>query len=169
MAITKDKKKELLKQYVEDLKNAGSTYVIKQNAIPVEISTKVRKEMKSADAKFNVVRKRIFLKAVEEAGLEKVDLESLQGAAVAIFAKQEDFTPLKIISKYGKEFEKTGEKASFGFLGWWTEKQWKDGVYVTELANIPSKEELLSKFMYLLKYPVQSFACALNEVAKKQS
>ncbi|HCB51773.1 TPA: 30S ribosomal protein S15, partial [Patescibacteria group bacterium] len=26
MAITKDKKKELLKQYVEDLKNAGSTY-----------------------------------------------------------------------------------------------------------------------------------------------
>ena len=78
MAITKDKKKELLKQYVESLKNAGSTYVINQNAIPVEVSTKVRKEMKLADAKLNVVRKRIFLKAVEEAGLEKVGLENLQ-------------------------------------------------------------------------------------------
>ncbi|HCY20706.1 TPA: 50S ribosomal protein L10 [Patescibacteria group bacterium] len=78
MAITKDKKKELLKQYVESLKNAGSTYVIKQNAIPVDVSTKVRKEMKLADAKFNVVRKRIFLKAVEEAGLEKIDLALLQ-------------------------------------------------------------------------------------------
>ena len=78
MAITKDKKKELLKQYVEDLKNAGSTYLINQNAIPVNVSTEVRKEMKTADAKLNVVRKRIFLKAIEEAGLETVGLESLQ-------------------------------------------------------------------------------------------
>lgn len=169
MAITKDKKKELLKQYVEDLKNAGSTYIINQSGIPVDVSTKVRKEMKLTDAKFNVVRKRIFLKAVEEAGLEKIDLNALQWAAVAIFAKNEDFAPLKIINKYSKEFEKLGDKskASFGFLGWWTENQWKDGAYVSELASIPSKEELLSKFMYLLKYPVQSFACVLDQVAKK--
>ena len=99
MAITKDKKKALLKQYVEDLKNAGTTYVINQNAIPVEISTKVRKEIKSADARINVVRKRIFLKAVKEAGLEVVDLSNLQGATVAIYANKEDFAPLKVISK----------------------------------------------------------------------
>ncbi|MDD3262502.1 MAG: 50S ribosomal protein L10 [Candidatus Absconditabacteria bacterium] len=168
MAITKDKKKELLKQYVEDLKNAGSTYIVNQSGISVDVSTKIRKEMKLTDAKFNVLRKRLFLRAVEEAGLEKVDLESLQGATVAIFAKNEDFTPLKIISKYSKGFEKAGEKSSFGFLGGWTEKKWQDGTYVSELANIPSKEELLSKFIYLLKYPVQSFACVLDQVAKKQ-
>lgn len=169
MAITKDKKKELLKQYVEDLKNAGSTYIVNQSGISVDVSTKIRKEMKLTDAKFNVLRKRLFLRAVEEAGLEKVDLESLQWATVAIFAKNEDFAPLKIISKYSKGFEKAGEKSSFGFLGWWTEKKWQDGAYVSELANIPSKEELLSKFVYLLKYPVQSFACVLDQVAKKQS
>jgi ribosomal protein L10 len=78
MAITKDKKKELLKQYVEDLKNAGSTYIVNQSGISVDVSTKIRKEMKLTDAKFNVLRKRLFLRAVEEAGLEKVDLESLQ-------------------------------------------------------------------------------------------
>lgn len=169
MAITKDKKKELLKQYVEDLKNAGSTYVIKQNGISVGVSTNVRKEMKLADAKFNVLRKRIFLRAIEEAGLEKIGLESLQWATVAIFAKSEDFSPLKIISKYSKSFAKTWEKSSFDFLGGWSEKEWKDGAYVTELANIPSKEELISKFLYLLKYPVQSFANVLDQVAQKQA
>lgn len=167
MAITKEKKKELLKQYVEDLKNFGSTYVINQNAIPVGISTKVRNEMKSTNAKFNVIRKRIFLRAVEEAGLEKVDLDKLQGAAVAIFAQNEDFSPLKIIAKYGKEFERNKENGSFGFLGGWCEKQWKDDTYVSELASIGSKEELLSKFVYLLQYPVQSFACVIDQVAKK--
>lgn len=167
MAITKEKKKELLKQYVEDLKNFGSTYVINQNAIPVAVSTKVRNEMKSTNAKFNVVRKRIFLRAVEEAGLEKIDLDKLQGAAVAVFAQNEDFAPLKIIAKYGKEFEKNKENGNFGFLGGWCEKQWKDTTYVSELANIGSKEELLSKLIYLLQYPVQSFACVVDQVAKK--
>jgi ribosomal protein L10 len=46
MAITKEKKKELLKQYVEDLKNSESTYIVNQNAIPVDVSTKLRGEMK---------------------------------------------------------------------------------------------------------------------------
>lgn len=126
MAITKDKKKELLKQYVADLKNAGSTYIINQNAIPVDVATKIRKEMKTTGGKLNVVRKRLFLKAVEEAGLENVDLKDLQGAAVAIFAKEEDFAPLKIISKYNKQFKSVDAKSVFGFLGGWCDKKWKN-------------------------------------------
>lgn len=77
MVITKDKKKVLLKQYVADLKSAGSTYMLNQNAIPVNVSTKIRKEICSAGVKMNVVRKRLFLKAVEEAGFDAVQLDDL--------------------------------------------------------------------------------------------
>lgn len=38
---------------------------------------------------------------------------------------------------------------------------------MTELANVPSKEELISKLCYLFNYPLQSFACVLSEIAKK--
>jgi len=38
---------------------------------------------------------------------------------------------------------------------------------VNELANVPTKEELLSKLCYLFNYPLQSFACVVSEVAKK--
>jgi len=169
MAITKDKKKELLKGYVAELKNAWTTYVINQNAIPVNVATQIRKEIKTSDAKINVVRKRIFLKAVDEAGFEAVDLSNLEGAVVAIFAKSEDFSPLKVISKYNKEFKVKSPASSFNFLGGWDETKWKDAAYVTELANIPSKEELISKFLWLLKYPVQSFACVLSEIEKKSA
>jgi ribosomal protein L10 len=37
------------------------------------------------------------------------------------------------------------------------------------LASLPSKEELLSKFLYLLKYPIQSFAATLKQVADKKA
>jgi hypothetical protein len=32
---------------------------------------------------------------------------------------------------------------------------------------VPTKEELLSKLCYLFNYPLQSFACVLSEIAKK--
>jgi ribosomal protein L10 len=47
-------------------------------------------------------------------------------------------------------------------------KKWNNGEYVTELANIPSREELLSKLAYLFNYPIQSFACVVDQIAKKQ-
>lgn len=169
MAITKDKKKELLKGYVAELKKAWTTYVINQNAIPVNVATQIRKEIKTSEATINVVRKRIFLKAVEEAGFEVVDLSNLEGAVVAIFAKSQDFSPLKVISKYNKEFKVKSPASSFNFLGGWDETKRQDAAYVTELANIPSKEELISKFLWLLKYPVQSFACVLSEIEKKSA
>jgi hypothetical protein len=35
------------------------------------------------------------------------------------------------------------------------------------LANVPSKEELISKLMFLLKYPMQSLASVADQIAKK--
>lgn len=35
------------------------------------------------------------------------------------------------------------------------------------MANVPTKEELYAKLCYLFNYPLQSFACVLNEIAKK--
>jgi hypothetical protein len=41
--------------------------------------------------------------------------------------------------------------------------------YIDELANIPSREELLSKLVRLFNYPVQSLTSVLNQIAKKKS
>jgi hypothetical protein len=46
-------------------------------------------------------------------------------------------------------------------------KKRESAEYVSDLANIPSKEELLSKLAYLFNYPLTSFACVLSEIAKK--
>ena len=85
---------------------------------------------------------------------------------MVLYAKSDEYGPLKMVNKFAKGFAK-GEVASFKFLGAWYDKKWHDGEYVTDLANIPSKEELISKLAYLFNYPLQSFACVVNEVAKK--
>jgi ribosomal protein L10 len=45
MAITKEKKQDLIKQYVQDLQEAKNLILIKESALPVSTSTDVRREI----------------------------------------------------------------------------------------------------------------------------
>jgi ribosomal protein L10 len=42
-------------------------------------------------------------------------------------------------------------------LGGWFDKEWRGADYVKVLSQIPSKEELVWKFLYMVKYPIQGF------------
>ncbi|HMS91135.1 MAG TPA: 50S ribosomal protein L10 [Candidatus Absconditabacterales bacterium] len=167
MTITKEKKNQLLAKYKGDLSSATNAVIVKQSGIPVTLANKIRMELKVADGNMNIIKKRIFLKALKDAGLEEIGVDTLEGSVFALYATENEFGPLKVINKYLKEFKKANKGSEFTFLGGWFEKKWQGGEYVDELANIPTKEELLSKLCYLFSYPLQSFACALNEVAKK--
>lgn len=167
MAITKDKKKALLATYVSDLKDATNAVIVKQTGIPVTLANKIRIELNAADGKMSILKKRIFLRALKDAGLEDVNVDVLEGSVFALYAKENEYGPLKVINKYLKEFKKENKKAEFGFIGWWFEKKWQDGEYVNDLANVPTKEELVAKLCYLFNYPLQSFACVISEIAKK--
>ena len=169
MAITKDQKKKLIEQYVADLTSANNTVIIRQNAISVPDSTNIRKDLVPAEGKFNIIRKRLFLIAIKEAGLDDVDPAILEGALAVLYANGDEFAPLKAINKYAKEYKKDEEgKSEISFLGWWFEKKRQNAEYVNELANIPSKEELLSKLARLFNYPLQSLALVLDQIAEKK-
>lgn len=169
MAISKDQKKELMKQYIQDLSEANNVVVLKQEKVSVNNANKLRKDISSANGRYNVIRKRLFIKALKEAGCEDVELEKLEGSVVVLYDHDswEQFNPLKAVNKNIKLFKKEDKWTSLTFLWGWFGKKRQSAEYVGELANLPSKEELISKFLYLLKYPLQSFACVIDQVAKK--
>jgi len=168
MAISKEKKKDLVEQYINDLKSSASAVVIQQTGVPVSIMTQVRKDLTEVDWKLNVVRKRLFMRATKAAKLEDISLDELEGSIAVLYAGADEYGPLKAINKAVKQLKKEFNGwSSITFLGGWFEKSWKWWDYVSELANIPSREELLSKLVYLLNYPVQSFAATLNQITEK--
>ena len=171
MAITKEKKQELFNSYVEKLKGATNVVVISQNAIGVSKSTDIRRNVRNEDWEFQVVKKRIFKLALKDIGYEDVDVDLLKGSVVALYSYWEDeYAPLKAINKFKKEFDadKTAD-STFEYLGAWFDKKWQWAEYISELANIPSKDELLSKLAWLFNYPLQSFTWALNQIAEQKS
>ncbi len=169
MAISKDKKNELMQQYIQDLSSSNSVVVLKQEKVSVNNANRLRKDIKSANGRYNVIRKRLFVKALKEAWCDDVELDKLEGSVVVLYDNDlsEQYNPLKAVNKNLKLFKKQDKWVSLTFLGGWFGKKRQSAEYVSELANLPSKEELLSKLLYLFKYPLQSFACALDQVSKK--
>ena len=168
MTITKAKKDQLLAKYKSDLVGSANAVIVKQSGIAVTVANKMRMELRTADGEMNIIKKRIFLRALKDAGLEEVQVDTLEWSVFALYSHENEFGPLKVINKYLKEFKRENKWSEFSFIGGWFEKKWQGSEYVNELANVPTKEELLSKLCYLFNYPLQSFACVLSEIAKKQ-
>lgn len=170
MAISKDLKKKLIEQYVTEIKNASNAVVVQQNGVTVASATQVRKGIVDAQWKYLVVRKRLFMRAVKEAGLPELTMEDLPWSIVLVTATDEanEFGPIKAVNKTLKELKKKADEGvSYSFLGWWFDKTWKDAGYVTELADLPTKEELISKLLFMLKHPMQSLTSVVDQIAKK--
>jgi len=117
MTITKAKKDQLLAKYKNDLSGSANAVIVKQTGIPVTLANKIRMELKTADGEMNIIKKRIFLKALKDAGLEEVNVDTLDGAVFALYAHENEFGPLKVINKYLKEFKKENKGSEFSFIG----------------------------------------------------
>jgi len=156
MALTKKEKIKLVKDYEQLLKDSENAIVVNYEAIPVSTSVAMRKEFRQVGALYKVVKKKVFAKAVENLWWD-VDLDKLSNSIAVLFTKDDGISALKVIEKYKKDWKKEKAPSKMNYLGGWFNGEWKDADYVTVLASIPSKEELVGKFLYMVKYPIQGF------------
>ncbi len=168
MALTRKDKEKLSDSYKKSLDWVKTVVVLKQFWIPVNEINKVRIDMVKNWWKFNIIKKRVFLKDVKASWFKWWELADLEGSVSVLMNYQEWYSPLKVIAKYKKQWEKEKKQFWFEYLWWWFDNEWKDKSFVADMANMPSKEELLWKFVYLLNYPLQSFVVALDQIAKKK-
>lgn len=168
MALTKKQKQVLIDEYTSIITSGKDIVLIEQQWLPVGKVVEFKKELAATAGVSRIVKKRLILQTAEKNGKEAVDVGTLNGSLLALVMDNEDFAPLKSIVKMNKSFKKLGAKYGYSFLGGWYGDVWKDAAQVSELANIPSKEELVGKFLYLLKYPMQATAGVLDQIAKKK-
>lgn len=95
----------------------------------------------------------------------------MEGSIVVLYTYNEDdvYAPLKVINKYKNKRKKEKKEYSFDYVGGRYEKSRKDRSFVTTLAMLPSKEELVGKLLFLLNHPVSSFARALQAIGDKKA
>lgn len=170
MPLLKAQKKELAKQYLANVEWAKNAVILDMQGIPVNEVNKVRSMLSESQGQLQVVKKRVFLKAIEWK-LDGLTLDQIPGAIWVLYSHNEDdaHAPLKVVQKALKEWKKNKATYWIGYVGgrYSSVREWSE--YVSELADLPSKEELIAKLLFMLNHPVSSFARVLNAIAEKNS
>ena len=161
IAILEEKKK-VVAELAEEMKNSVSGVIVNYSGITVDDDTKMRKELREAGVKYKVVKNTLTGRACDEAGF--ADLKQYLSGMTAIAISDNDaVAPAKILKKFADKIE------TFSILAGYVDGAVIDNKSVEALADIPSKEVLIAKFLGSIRSPLYKFAYALQAVADKQA
>ncbi len=151
---TKVQKKEIIKNLAENFKNSKAIVFSDFKGLTVKDMTDLRKELREKEISFKVVKKTLIDLALKDAGLE-ANVKSLEGQIALAVSKNDEVEAARIIAKMAKA--KDSLKIVGGFLG---EKNISQEEVIA-LSKLPSKEELLAKFVGSINAPVSGFVNVL--------
>ncbi len=163
MALTRKDKIKLVEEYEALLKETENIVILSYDCISVSESVALRKQFRSQWALYKVVKKNVFARAANNLGYD-VDLDKLTSSISVLFASNDGIENLKVVEEFKKQWKKQKSASKLDYLWWWFEGKWEDAEYVSTLAKLPSKEELVWKFLYMVKYPIQGFVTANSNV-----
>lgn len=154
-------KEELVANLADEIKNSACGVIANYKGINVDDDTKLRKSMREAGVNYFVVKNSILSRAFEQAGLADLNVH-LTGETALALSKEDIVIAPKLV--YGQVEE---SKGAYSIKAGFIEGKPVDTNEIIEYAKLPSKEVLVSKLLFMLQSPVQRFAIAINEIAKK--
>ena len=164
MAITKQKKQELIGSMEKRLKGAKSIVFVNLNALTVTETKILRRKLLAENVGYFVANKTLAKRVVT--GLKaKGDMPELPGE-LAIAYGDDLIAPAR--ETYA--FQKTSrEKGSVSIVGGIFDGQYKNQAEMLSIATIPSLLVLRGQFVNIINSPIQRFVIALEEIRKSKT
>jgi len=152
---------------VEELKakidSSVAGVLVDYKGINVADDTKLRKEMREAGVHYSVYKNSAIRFAVTGGKFEEL-AKHLDGTTAVALSETDATVAARIIAKYAKE-----NKKCFNIKGGFIEEDVLDAAGVEAVANIPSREVLLSQLAGGLNGIIRNLAVVLDQIAKKDA
>ncbi|TYR73107.1 50S ribosomal protein L10 [Rossellomorea vietnamensis] len=161
MSSILDQKKQIVDEISDKMKNSVSTIIVDYRGLNVSEVTELRKQLREAGIDFKVYKNTMTRRAAEAAGFEGLN-EVLTGPSAIAFSTEEVVAPAKIINNFAKDHEALEIKAGI-IEGTVTSVE-----EVKAIAELPSREGLLSMLLSVLQAPMRNFALAAKAVADQK-
>lgn len=160
MAITKDKKKEILEK-ISDITTKGSVVFVNFKGISGTDTVKMRSKLTGSDVTYYVAKKTLIKKAFSESPI-KGELPELEGELAMVYS--DDLTaPAREIFAFQKEFD-----GAVSIAGGVFENKYLSKIEMEEIALIPGHDVLKGMFVNVINSPIQGFVMSLKAIAEKQ-
>ena len=156
---TKDQKEQNIASLKDDFAKSSHALVVSFEGLPVDKDWELRRALQAAQLNYRVVKNTLGRIAVENTPLEPLK-DHFKGMTAVAYSENDPVGLAKVLSKFVKENSKLTFKAGV------VEGRAINVKDIEALATMPSKEELISKLMYVLNAPAQGLAVVLNGVAR---
>jgi large subunit ribosomal protein L10 len=156
MAKSKEQKKEMLNNIEKNISRAKSVIFARFNNLGVSENNKLRGKLKKENSEYLVTKKTLLNLAMKNSKVKDFDAKKFDGQIATVFGYEDEVAPAKIIGEFMKENDEKIE-----FLGGVLENKLMNAEEVTQLAKLPSKDELYAKVVGSLNAPVSGFVNAL--------
>lgn len=151
MAISRDKKEVLVKEYLDQLNVSEAVIITSYSGLRVSQVEQLRRKIREAEGSFAIVKNTLAERALKEAGLPVVE-EMLTGPVGIGFCHHNVSGVAKAITDFSKQNELLAIKG--GLLG----SRVIDEAGVKNLANLPSLDVLRAQLLGLINAPASQLA-----------
>jgi large subunit ribosomal protein L10 len=155
----KSEKQQDLDNLKTELAKVSTVILTTFQGITVENDTKLRRAVQAAGGKYQVVKNTLAELAGKGTPAEGV-LKDLKGTHSIAYTHTDPVALAKALTKIAKDVP------AFQFKSGVVEGRVISISEIKQLAEMPSKEELISKIMFLLNAPAQRIARALNALPR---
>ena len=162
MSVEAKQQKQLIIDEIKGkLESAKAAVVIDYMGISVAEADAMRKTLREANVDYTVYKNTLIKRAIE--GTDFAPLaEVLDGPSALAISTEDATAPARTLNKIIKDFKKMEFKAGV------VEGTYYDKAGIEAVAEIPSRDELIAKFMGSIQSPVGKFVRTLAAIAEEK-
>lgn len=172
--MNKNEKVESIAEAKELIQNATAVYLTDYSKINVIDISGLRNQFRKDGVTYKIFKNTLFKRALVESGKFEKLADHLEGMTGFAFASTNPVAPAKIIKKYNDTSKKFPLKACY------IETQYFDGSELAQLAELPTKDELIAGILGSLNSPaagivgsitavIRNLISVIDEVSKKKA
>ncbi len=160
MAVSKQKKQEILEDIKKNLTDAKSVAFTSNNALTVEEISDIRGGLREVGAKMMLAKKTLIKIAFKDVYDVELSDEMLDGQIAMLLSFEDEVGGLGKTNDYIK---KLGEE-KIKFMGSYLDGNLSDAEQTKALAKLPSKEVLLGQLVWVISAPTSKLVGTLDSL-----
>ena len=164
MALTKAQKTKQIDSVKEKIAQQKSVVFVDFNKVPSKDMFSLRKSLKEAGCNLKIAKKTLVRIAFGQSGISFWNKMKavIPGQLALVFGIEDEIAPARISNQFSKT------NANLKILGGIWENRFITKEKVLELAQIPPRNELLSRLVGSIYSPVSGFVRVLDKISKIQ-
>ncbi len=153
--MKREDKAQAISEFNESIGQATNAFLIDFKGITVPQVTELRKQVRESGSQYVVVKNTLALIAVKDSPLKTLE-KQFSGMTAVAFNRTDAVALAKALTKFAKDVP------TIQFKGAMLNGQIVPATQIQNIASLPSREELVSKLLFLMQSPIRGLVTVLN-------